>query len=130
MHPIGQAARLSGVNIETIRYYEREGVLPPPLRSSSGRRLYDDQAVSRLRFVRRCRDLGFPLRDVRALLELSEQSDPCRDVRSLGEDHLRAVRSKIIDLRRLEDALIQLIEPCASSRSECPALEALFTDEN
>ena len=129
MHPIGAAARLSGVNIETIRYYERDGVLPPALRSRSGRRLYDADGVARLRFVRRCRDLGIPLDDVRTLLALSDDRRACGDVKAIGERHLGEVRAKITDLRRLEAALVELIEPCDTLQSGCPALRTLFADQ-
>lgn len=129
MHPIGRAATLSRVTIETIRYYEREGVVPKPPRTASGRRLYDADAIARLRFVRRCRDLGFPLADVRALLDLDGQGDACAEVRGLGEGHLQSVRAKITDLKRLEAALAQLIEPCATPSAQCPALQALFAPE-
>src|SRR3546814_10034854 len=68
MHSIGEAARQSGVTVETIRYYERERIVPPPDRSASGRRLYDPAGIMRLRFVRRCRDLGLSIADIRTLL--------------------------------------------------------------
>lgn len=128
MQSIGSAARASGVGIETIRYYEREGVLPPAPRSGSGRRLYDAAAVSRLRFVKRCRDLGIPLADVRTLLALSDNRNACGDVKAIGEGHLAAVRAKIDDLRRLEGALVELIAPCDQRQTGCPALRALFAD--
>lgn len=126
MHAIGQAARLSGVSIETIRYYEREGIVPKPIRAGNGRRLYDDEAIAKLRFVRRCRDLGFPLADATALLEVAGQEQGCADVRKLGEKHLKSVRAKIADLIRLETALEQLIEPCETPHPQCQALETLF----
>lgn len=126
MHPIGEAAAQSGVNIETIRYYEREGVVPKPYRSESGRRLYDDGAIARLRFVRRCRDLGFPLSDIKALLRLNFQTNACRQVRDIGAMHLTSVRTKIADLRRLEAALTHLLEQCSDASDQCPALQVLF----
>lgn len=129
MRSIGRAATSSGVPVETIRYYERTGVVPRPPRSASGRRLYDADAIARLRFVRRCRDLGFPLADVRVLLALSGEADPCASVRQCGEGHLATVRAKIADLRRLEVALEQLLEPCATPESSCPALQALFAGD-
>ena len=73
MLPIGDAARQSGVTIETIRYYEREGVVPPPDRSASGRRLYDAAGIARLRFIKRCRDLGFSLSVTKTLLDTNGQ---------------------------------------------------------
>lgn len=126
MHPIGTAARMSGVHIETIRYYERGGLLPAAARSPSGRRLYDAEAIARLRFVRRCRDLGIPLGDVRTLLALARDRQSCGDVMVIGERQLAAVRARIAELRRLEEALTDLIEPCEPDRTDCPALRALF----
>ena len=129
MQPIGEAAKLSGVNIETIRYYEREGIVPNAERTASGRRLYDDAAIARLRFVRRCRDLGFPINDIRTLLDLSSNSTkPCNDVRVIGQRHLEDVRARLVDLQKLEAALVDLVQKCTEARSECPALKQLFAD--
>ena len=129
MRTIGQAANLSGVNIETIRYYEREKIVPEADRAANGRRLYDDAAINQLRFVRRCRDLGFPIRDIRVLLDLScTSSRPCGDVRALGERHLADVRSRLADLKKLEIALGNLVQECAEARSVCPILKQLFAD--
>lgn len=127
MYAIGEAARLSGVTIETIRYYERRGIVPLPERAASGRRLYDDCAVARLRFVRRCRDLGFPLDDVRTLFTLADgEPAACDAVRTLGERHLHAVQSRIAELKRLEAALSDLLADCARAKAQCPALRRLF----
>lgn len=129
MPGIGDAARASGVTIETIRYYEREGVIPPPARGASGRREFSAADVQRLRFVRRCRDLGFPLPDVRALLALSEASDrPCGDVRRIGLAQRAAVRAKLADLEAMETALTDLIAECDAGDARCPALAKLFAD--
>ncbi len=129
MQPIGEAARQSGVNIETIRYYEREGIVPNAERTASGRRLYDDTAIARLRFIRRCRDLGFPLRDISTLLDLSSNATkPCHDVRVISQRHLEDVRARLVDLQQLESALLDLVQECAEARSDCPALKQLFAD--
>lgn len=129
MQQIGEAARMSGVNIETIRYYEREGIVPNAERTASGRRLYDGAAIARLRFVRRCRDLGFPIRDIRTLLDLSSNATkPCNDVRVISQRHLEDVRNRLTDLLKLEAALVDLIQECAEAQSECPALKQLFAD--
>lgn len=129
MQTIGEAARLSGVRIETIRYYERHGVVPAPGRTASGRRAYDAEAIARLRFVKRCRDLGFPLAEVRTLLGLSADTERvCGEVRQIGEGHLRHVRAKLADLARLEEALVELIDDCDEGRSGCPALRRLFAE--
>lgn len=128
MHAIGTAARMSGVAVETIRFYERAGVLPPAARSASGRRLYDAEAVARLRFVRRCRDLAIPLVEVRRLLALPGDRGACGSVKALGMRQLDDVRARIADLRGLEAALAELIRPCDGVRDDCPALHALFAD--
>ena len=129
MRTIGQASTMSGVNIETIRYYERVGIVPKPIRQSNGRRLYDDAGVARLRFVRRCRDLGFPISAIRALVDLSGGSTrPCENVKEIGERHLAEVRARLSDLQQLEAALVDLLEACADGGSDCPALKQLFAD--
>lgn len=127
--PIGEAARRSGVTIETIRYYEREGIVPLAERSANGRRRYDVAAVARLRFVKRCRDLGFSISEVKALLSLaSDESSNCAKVKHIGEDHLDDVRGKIADLRRLETALVELLSHCEAGKTDCPMLKELFAD--
>ena len=126
MTSIGEAARVSGVPVETIRYYERAGVVPGPLRSESGRRVYDAAGIARLRLIKRCRDLGFPLVEARALLALSENSDaPCGDVKVIAQRHLDEVGQKIQALRDLEAALADLVRECAEENTACPALRAL-----
>ena len=131
MHPIGAAARLSGVNIETIRYYEREGIVPRADRTPSGRRLYGDADIARLRFVKHCRDLGFSVPDIRTLLDLSAGNGaPCADVKALGERHLRGVRRKLDELGKLERALAELVKRCDAGRTDCPMLERLLADSD
>ncbi len=126
MPSIGEAARRSGVPVETIRYYERAGIVPGPPRSESGRRVYDAAGITRLCLIKRCRDLGFPLANARALLALSENSDaPCGDVKVIAEGHLAEVGRKIRALRDLEAALSDLVRECAEGNTACPALRAL-----
>ena len=127
MHSIGTAAKKSGVTIETIRYYEREGVVPEAARSASGRRIYAREGIARLRFVKRCRDLGFPIADIKSLLALSEgEETSCDDARIIGEENLALVREKIADLGRMETALVQLLGLCENGTSQCPMLKELF----
>lgn len=129
-YSIGKAAELSGVGIETIRYYEREGIVPPPVRTGSGRRIYDDDGVSRLRFIRRCRDLGFPIGEIRMLLSLAtDRQRACAEVRTISERHLESVRQKIRDLVELETALADLHGQCGDDRRDCPMLGRLFGDK-
>jgi MerR family mercuric resistance operon transcriptional regulator len=126
MIAIGEAARLSGVSIETIRYYEREGIVAQPARGENGRRLYGATEVADLTFIRRCRDLGFPMPDARALLALSHGRDSdCDRVRDLATRHLATVRDRIAELRRLEGALVELTANCAAGSPLCPMLDEL-----
>ncbi len=128
-HRIGIASRRSGVGIETIRYYEREGIVPKPERAVSGRRLYDEDAIARLRFVRRCRELGFSMKDAMVLLALSNDSGyRCLDVKRISENHLLNIESKILDLKKLSVALVELIDRCDNEQVRCPALEQLFSE--
>lgn len=125
--PIGSLSQRSGVNIETIRYYERAGLLPKPLRSAAGYRLYRTIDSDRLCFIRRARDLGFSLDEVRRLLDLADQkSRSCRRVHDIAVDHLAEVRAKIDDLRRMERVLATMVKSCAQgAMPACPLLETL-----
>ncbi|WP_298855673.1 MerR family transcriptional regulator [uncultured Ruegeria sp.] len=128
MFAIGEASRQSGIGIETIRYYEREGIVPKPERASNNRRMYATQDIGRLRFLKKCRDLGFPLADARTLLELSEgDSEDCQSVKDLAEHHVLNVREKIEELERLEAALTELTANCDSGNVSCPMLSQLRT---
>jgi len=124
--PIGELSRRTGCNIETIRYYEKIGVLPPPRRTEGGHRIYGADHVRRLSFVCRARGLGFTLEEVRALLRLDEQGQPCAEVKEVAVAHLTEVRSKVADLRAMEAALEILVSRCAEGeKSGCPLIEAL-----
>lgn len=125
---IGDLAARTGVNIETIRYYERVGVLPAASRSAGGYRVYDDDAMKRLAFVRRSRDLGFTLDEVRALLKLAaNRSRSCARVRDLAAAHLGSVQAKLVDLKRMERVLKSMVASCADGTlPDCPLIEALF----
>lgn len=126
MIAIGEASRLSGVSIETIRYYEREGIIAKAGRTASGRRAYSEAEISELRFIKRCRDLGFSIPDVVALRNLSDApSDSCATVERLGRKHLSEVRAKLKEQRQLEKALAELVSNCANGKSDCSMLNAL-----
>lgn len=124
--PIGELSKRTGCNIDTIRYYEKIGVLAPPLRTEGGHRIYGPDHVRRLSFVRRARGLGFTLEEVRALLALEQHGQSCPDVRKVALRHLADVRSKIADLQAMEAALEILEARCAEGTAEaCPMIEAL-----
>jgi MerR family mercuric resistance operon transcriptional regulator len=130
MVAIGEASRLSGVSIEAIRYYEREGIISKAGRTASGRRVYSDADISELRFIKRCRDLGFSVSDAVALGSLA--NDPagvCETVEQLGRKHLADVQAKLAELRRLETALAELVANCAKGQRACPMLDALTTGQ-
>ncbi len=123
---IGELSRRTGCNIETVRYYERIGLLPKPSRRGTYRR-YQAQDVGRLAFVRRARELGFTLDEVRALLMLANGGqDACADVREIAAAHLAAIRARIADLRAMERALAQAVRGCdAGEIAGCPVIDAL-----
>lgn len=128
MIPIGALARRTRCNIETIRFYEKIGVLPKPARTEGGHRVYGEGHVERLTFVRRARELGFTLEEVRVLLRLAETSDaPCVDVKDLAAIHLADVKAKIADLRAMQKALTALVARCEEGdQSGCPMIETLL----
>jgi MerR family mercuric resistance operon transcriptional regulator len=125
--PIGDVSRRTGCNVETIRYYERIGLLPPPDRHGRYRR-YDTGDVRRVMFVRRARELGFRLDEVRALLKLSATggTSACVEVREISMAHLAGVRARIVDLRAMELVLSGSIHQCdAGQQPGCPLIDAL-----
>lgn len=124
---IGLLSKLTGANIETIRYYERVGLVSAPQRSPGGYRLYGPEQLKRLNFIRRARTLGFSLGEVRTLLRLAdERRRPCGELRVVAEAHLRDVRSRMADLRRIERALAMTVARCAEGRrGACPLIEML-----
>ena len=123
----GDLARLTGCNLETIRYYETIGVMPEPPRSSKNYRVYDDTHVTRLRFVMRARELGFTLDEVRDLLAMVDGGQQtCGEVQALATAHLATVRAKIADLRRIEHVLSSTLAQCTGDDvPECPVIDAL-----
>jgi MerR family mercuric resistance operon transcriptional regulator len=124
----GQLARRTGANLETLRYYEKIGLLPPPPRSTSGYRTYDDTHERRLGFVLRARELGFSLDEIRVLLRLAEDREqPCAEASRVAASHLAEVRAKIADLRRMERVLKDVVAQCGDgTRPDCPLIESLF----
>jgi len=124
---IGELSKLSGVNIETIRYYERIKMLPPPSRTANGRRVYGPSEKRTLAFIRRSRDLGFTLEEVRALLALGgPERAPCADVHKIASAHLANVRKKLSDLVKLESILAETVAQCSDGATpDCPVLDIL-----
>jgi MerR family mercuric resistance operon transcriptional regulator len=125
--PIGELSRLTGVNIETIRYYEKIKLLRPPPRTEGGRRVYGPIETRVLAFIRRGRELGFGLEDIRALLALgAPEKASCADVREIAAHHLHDIRLKITDLRKLEKLLAKTIAQCSGiAAPDCPVLDIL-----
>jgi MerR family mercuric resistance operon transcriptional regulator len=125
---IGELSRRTRVNIETIRYYERINMLPAPPRTASGRRVYGPADRRTLAFIRRARELGFTLDEIRALLALSDGGarEACPEVRELAAAHLAEIRAKIADLTAMERALADAVRRCdAGEMPGCPVLDAL-----
>lgn len=128
---IGRLSAATGVKVETIRYYEKEGLIPPPSRTSGNYRSYAPGDVALLGFIRRTRDLGFTLDEVRALLNLAEQRDrSCVEVDALAARHLEEVDRKIADLTALRRQLAAAISTCdGGAMAECRILEAFTVPE-
>jgi len=129
---IGAVAKRVGVAIDTIRYYEREGLLPEPERRASGYRSYDEGAVRQLRFIRRAKDLGFTLEEIRDLLALSaDRHRGVKAVKQRAEQRLAAIDARIAELTRVRDGLEQLVDACPGhgSPEQCPILRALVDED-
>lgn len=125
---IGQLAQHAGVAIDTVRYYERQGILPPPRRKASGYRRYSADDVSRLRFVRRAKGLGFTLTEIRDLLALSSRpADDMAGLKAAANEKLADVEHKLAELTRIRDGLHALVDACPGhgALERCPILAAL-----
>ena len=124
---ISDAAAASGCHLETIRYYERVGLMPPPARTASGYRAYRPAEVERLRFISRGRELGFSLEEIRSLLRLDDDSKmSCGDVDVIARTHLADIRQRIDELHRMATELERVIAECAGGeRGHCSILNAL-----
>lgn len=130
---IGQVAERAGVNVQTLRYYERIGLLKDPRRSPSGYRLYRPETVRVIRFIKRAQNLGFSLEEIEHLLELrDDRISSCEEVRDLAEAKMRDVDRRIRDLSALRGALETLVRSCerGDERRDCPILEAIEEDAN
>jgi MerR family mercuric resistance operon transcriptional regulator len=125
--PIGELSRMTGVHIETIRFHERIKMLPAPPRTASGRRIYGSQQARILAFIRRSRELGFSLDDIRAPLRLGgPDKASCREVREIATRHLEDIRAKLDDLKKLERLLSKTVARCSGRTApDCPVLDIL-----
>ena len=131
---IGKVARLAEVGVETIRFYQREGLIEVPPRRRSGYRQYPEVTVHRLRFIKRAKELGFTLKEIKELLSLRvdlSSSATCNAVRKLAEEKIADVHGKIRTLQSMEAVLVQLVGSCRNRAvtSDCPILEALQQEE-
>ena len=127
---IGQVAKQVGVGLETIRFYERKGLIDEPPRRPSGYREYPPAAVARVKFIRRAKDLGFSLKEIAELLTLRvDQDTTCAEVRERAEEKIADIQDKIQALQQMKRALTSLTATCSGRgpTSECPILEALET---
>lgn len=125
---IGRLSKRTGCNIETIRYYEKRGLLPSPPRTAGGYRLYDSDHLKRLTFVMRSRDLGFSMAEIEKLLSLVDEHQlTCHDMHQQTLAHVGDIRSKIADLKRLERVLTEIASKCSDGTvPECPIIDALY----
>ena len=125
---IGKVARLADVGVETVRFYERQGLIAEPPRRASGYRQYPPEAVARIRFIRRAKELGFSLNEIKELLSLRfDPGTTCADVRDRAEAKITDIEEKIATLERMREALADLTAACdgRGGVSECPILEAV-----
>lgn len=125
---IGKLAERTNTDAQTIRFYERQGLLPQPQRTDSNYRVYDANAVMRLKFIRRAKEIGFSLNDIKALLEMADgKVRRCSVFRKFAETRLTKIRDQISDLKAMEKTLSDLVDRCARSEkiTECPILETL-----
>jgi len=129
---IAQIARQAGVGVETVRFYERRGLLAPPERTASGYRQYEADAARRLRFIRRAKELGFTLNEIKELLFLRlDTTATCDEVRGRARAKIADIDGKVHTLNRMRETLVKLTEACArrDKTGQCPILEALDTGE-
>jgi MerR family mercuric resistance operon transcriptional regulator len=124
----GALATKADCSIETIRYYEQIGLLPPPPRTEGGHRLYGQEMLKRLNFIRRSRELGFTLEDIRGLLRMVDgHKYTCAQVEALALDHVHSIQRKISDLKKLKNVLATMASKCRGGKvPECPVIDALF----
>ena len=125
---IGELSRQTGVGIETIRYFEKIGMMPVPGRSEGGNRRYNNDHLQRLFFINRCRQIGFSQTEIKALLSMvDDKGVSCAEVHSITTEHIADIRKKIRDLRKLEKVLTKMANECSRGDiPDCPIIETLF----
>ena len=129
---IGEVAKAVGIGVETVRFYEREGLIAEPPRRASGYRQYPADTIRRLVFIRRAKDLGFTLKEIGELLDLRvDPKTSCAAVRALAKAKMEDIESKMLDLARIQAALTELVRTCRGKgpTSACPILDALDAQE-
>lgn len=130
---IGQVAGRAGCKVETVHYYEKTGLMPNPPRTEGGHRVYALSHVKRLNFIRRSRELGFSIEQIKELLRFIDEPDHyCGEVKAMATLQARAVQQKIDDLERLKKALITMLSRCKGSRysiDDCPIIDALYVEK-
>ena len=130
---IGHVARRCGIGVETVRFYERKGLVPQPDRTASGYRQYPEDTVRRIQFIRRAKEVGFTLREIKELLTMRVRpGTTCADIRAKAEGKLLDIDEKMGALRQMRRALKALVTECQGRGpvSECPVLEALDREEH
>jgi MerR family mercuric resistance operon transcriptional regulator len=129
---IGQVASRAGIGVETVRFYERQGLLEEPARKESGYRQYPEEVVARLRFIGRAKELGFTLKEIKELLSLRlDPTTTCADVKRRAQEKIADIEAMVATLQRMKKALVKLTKECSGRgpTSECPILEALEPEE-
>lgn len=125
---IGQVAKQTGVTVETVRFYEKRGLIEPPRRTASGYRQYAPDSLKRIRFIQHAKDSGFTLNDIAELLALRQApGESCAPIRDRAREKIEAVDSKIRDLQHIRDALSKLVNKCDANDvlGDCPIIESL-----
>ena len=130
---VGKLAKASGIGVETVRYYEKRGLLPEPDRLPSGYRVYSGGTVNRIRFIKRAQELGFTLEEIQALLLLTDNPDAdCEDVRNRAQNKITEIKTKMDDLQKVLDGLIELSGYCPGKGkplSECSILKHFYGEK-
>ena len=127
---VGKLAKLGDIGVETVRYYEKRGLLPKPERLPSGYRIYSEETINRVRFIKRAQELGFTLEEISELLALTENPDTdCADIRNHAQDKITEIKAKMKDLKRMQDGLAELAGYCPGKGkplSECSILKHFY----